>query len=54
MGVENIWLIDPETRSGQASTAEGWRDTMEFEITGTAVRLNLVSILSNLDRSRMA
>src|ERR1700691_5524258 len=31
MGIENIWLIDPGTRSGQASTGYGWQDTMEFE-----------------------
>ena len=24
MGIENIWLIDPGTRSGQASTSNGW------------------------------
>jgi Uma2 family endonuclease len=54
MGVENIWLIDPGTRSGQASTANGWRETMEFEIAGTPVNLSLVEIFRNLDRSRMA
>ena len=54
MGVENIWLIDPGTRSGQASTANGWRDTLEFEIAGTPARLSLVEIFRNLDRSRKA
>lgn len=54
MGVENIWLIDPGTRSGQASTLNGWRDTMEFEISGTPVRLSLLDIFSRLDQSRMA
>ncbi len=52
MGVENIWLIDPGTRSGQASTASGWQDTLEFEIAGTPVRLSLADIFSKLDRSR--
>jgi Uma2 family endonuclease len=54
MGVENIWLIDPGTRSGQASTANGWRETMEFEIPGTPVQLSLLDIFDKLDRSRMA
>jgi Uma2 family endonuclease len=54
MGVENIWLIDPGTRSGQASTANGWRETMEFEIAGTPIRLSLADIFSRLDQSRMA
>jgi len=54
MGIENIWLIDPGTRSGQASTPNGWHETVEFEIPGTPVRLSLVDIFGRLDRSRMA
>jgi Uma2 family endonuclease len=53
MGVENIWLIDPGTRSGQASTSHGWRDTLEFDIEGTAIRLSLVDIFRRLDQSRL-
>jgi Uma2 family endonuclease len=52
MGIGNIWLIDPGTRSGQASTADGWRDTMDFEIPGTPVRLSLADLFSRLDQSR--
>jgi Uma2 family endonuclease len=54
MGIENIWLIDPGTRSGQASTADGWRDTLEFSIPGTPIRLNLDEIFAKLDQSRSA
>jgi Uma2 family endonuclease len=54
MGIENIWLIDPAIRSGQASTAHGWQDTMEFEIPGTAIRLSLADLFGNFDRSRRA
>jgi Uma2 family endonuclease len=54
MGIENIWLIDPGTRSGQASTADGWRDTLEFEIPETSIRLCLPDIFRALDQSRMA
>jgi Uma2 family endonuclease len=53
MGIENIWLIDPSTRSGQASTPEGWRETLEFAIQGSPVCLSLVDIFNKLDRSRM-
>jgi Uma2 family endonuclease len=52
MGIENIWLIDPGTRSGQASTAHGWQDTTDFEIPGTPIRLSLADIFSRLDQSR--
>lgn len=54
MGVENIWLIDPGTRSGQASTPDGWRETMEFEIAGSSVQLSLADIFNRLDQSRKA
>jgi Uma2 family endonuclease len=54
MGIENIWLIDPATRSGQASTPDGWRETLEFAIEGSPVRLSLVDIFDKLDRSRNA
>lgn len=52
MGIENIWLIDPGTRSGQASTPEGWLDTMEFTIRGTAIRLGLHDLFIKLEQSR--
>jgi hypothetical protein len=54
MGIENIWLIDPGTRSGQSSTGHGWQDTMEFAISGTPIRLSLEDIFSKLDQSRRA
>jgi Uma2 family endonuclease len=52
MGIENIWLIDPGTRSGQMSSPHGWQDTLEFEIPTTPVRLSLADIFGKLDRSR--
>jgi Uma2 family endonuclease len=52
MGIENIWLIDPQTRSGQASTPGGWRDTMELTIAGTQIRLDLADLFHRLDQSR--
>jgi Uma2 family endonuclease len=52
MGIANIWLIDPSTRSGQASTPRGWQDTMEFEIPDTSIQLSLGDLFAKLDRSR--
>jgi Uma2 family endonuclease len=54
MGVEHIWLIDPGTRSGQASTSDGWRETVEFEISGTPILMNLADLFRRLDQSRGA
>jgi Uma2 family endonuclease len=54
MGIENIWLIDPESRSGQAATADGWRETLELAIPGTPIRLSLSEIFRRLEQSRQA
>jgi hypothetical protein len=54
MGIENIWLIDPGIRNGQASTVNGWRDTLEFDIPGTPIHLSLVELFRSLDQSRTA
>ncbi|MBT9331094.1 Uma2 family endonuclease [Paracidobacterium acidisoli] len=51
MGVENIWLIDPSTRSGQAAIPQGWQDTLEFGIPETPIRLSLEDLFARLDRS---
>jgi Uma2 family endonuclease len=54
MGIENIWLIDPGIRNGQASTVNGWRDTLELDIPGTPIHLSLVELFRSLDQSRTA
>jgi Uma2 family endonuclease len=54
MGIENIWLIDPNVRSGQMATSDGWRDTLDFEIPGTPIRLSLADLIARLDLSRMS
>jgi len=54
MGIENIWLIDPGTRSGQNFVSNGWQDAMEFEIPGTPIQLNLTDLFGRLDQSLTA
>jgi len=52
MGVENIWLIDPTTRTGQMANQSGWLDTMQLRVTGTGILVDLDDIFARLDRSR--
>jgi Uma2 family endonuclease len=50
MGIENIWIIDPETRTGRACVANAWIETRRFEISGTEVHLELDWLFNELDR----
>lgn len=53
MGVENIWLIDPTTRTGQMASSTGWIDTMLLTVTGTPIAVDLNDLFARLDRSRL-
>jgi Uma2 family endonuclease len=56
MGVENIWLIDPTTRSGQmaapAESKPGWLDTMQLFVNGSPILIDQNDLFARLDRSR--
>jgi len=50
-GIEHVWVIDPQTRSGYRSTADGLQPVVsgEFTIPGTSMRLNLAELFAELD-----
>jgi Uma2 family endonuclease len=50
MGVPNIWLINPEDRTGRVCRAEGWLDTTRFTVEGTVIYLDLEWLFSRLNR----
>ncbi len=47
MGVKNIWVVDPETRTGYDWNA-GWHETEHFHAEGTPVHLDLPAIFAGL------
>ncbi len=52
MGIENIWLIDPETRTAQVCSKETWTETTRFAVSGSPVFLDVSALFARLDRRR--
>jgi Uma2 family endonuclease len=50
MGVPNIWLIDPETRTGRVCEGAVWRETRRFEVEGRGIYLELDWLFERPDR----
>jgi Uma2 family endonuclease len=50
MGIENIWIIDPETRTGRACIANAWLETLRFQVNGTEIHLELDWLFKEMDR----
>jgi Uma2 family endonuclease len=49
MGVEHIWLLDPESREAYRCTASGFEKVCELSIAGTPLHLPLPQIFAALD-----
>lgn len=50
MGVQNIWLLDPETRTAEFYQAGNWMAAVRLEVPGSPVYLDLPEIFAELDR----
>ncbi len=52
-GVENVWIIDPETRIAYRYTAAGLEEvqTGELSVPGTPIRVVLSDLFAELDRA---
>jgi len=51
MGVKNIWIFDPETRTGHVCTATGTasQKTGTLQVNGTGIELSIKEIFATLD-----
>lgn len=52
LGVENLWLIDPTTRSGRMGVGADWVAAERLEIPGTPIHVELPSLFAKIDPSR--
>jgi len=52
MGVENIWLIDPDTRTARVCKGENWTETTRFIINDNPIYLDVIALFARLDRNR--
>ena len=50
MGVPNIWLIDPETRTARVCVKEAWIEKTRLEVAGTEIYLEVGALFARLFR----
>lgn len=50
MRVPNIWLIDPETRTGRVCRGAIWEEARRFAVEGGPIHLELEWLFGRLDR----
>ena len=48
MGVQTVWIIDPNTRSGRICSGVNWTESSRLVVMGTAVFVELAEIFSQL------
>ncbi len=51
MGVEAIWIIDPDTQTGQMCVGETWTDARRLLVAGTPIYVELDELFLYLDRT---
>lgn len=49
MGVEAIWIIDPEDRTAQIHTGQGWNNVSRLTVAGTPIYLDLKEFFDDID-----
>ncbi len=51
MGAQTIWIIDPETRSGQMCEGDTWTQAAILSVTGTPIYVELEQLFRSVDES---
>jgi len=54
MGVANIWLVDPHTRTGQEFRDNRWVEVSEFVVPSTPIKIALAELFTEFDRFNQA
>jgi Uma2 family endonuclease len=54
MGVENMWIIDPGSRTGRACLGPAWVAADRLEIPGTPIHVHLLTLFSQIDSQAKA
>ena len=49
MGVETVWIIDPQTRSGRMCVASGWLAAERLEVAGTPIHVGLADLFARIE-----
>ena len=52
MGIETVWIIDPQTRSGRMCLGPNWHTAARLEVPGTPLYVELESIFAQIGERR--
>ena len=50
MGIPNIWLIDPESRTARTCRDNAWIETTRFSVEGSEIYLDVTALFAQLDK----
>jgi Uma2 family endonuclease len=50
MGIRNIWVVDPQTRTGQTFSDGRWYYMPQLTVPGTEIRIDLDQIFAEFDQ----
>ena len=48
MGIQNIWLLDPATRTARTCENKAWVEVSRFEVTGTEIYIDVDKLFAKL------
>jgi Uma2 family endonuclease len=48
MGVQTIWIIDPETRTARVCSGKSWTQATRLEVPGTPIYMELDTVFAQL------
>ncbi len=52
MGIENLWIIDPDTRTARACKAETWTEVARLTVEGSPIYLDVPALFARLDKRK--
>ncbi len=52
MGVQTIWMIDPDTRTARVCCGDSWTQATRLVVPGTPIHVELETLFVALDRGR--
>jgi Uma2 family endonuclease len=54
MGVETVWIIDPQTRTGRMCVGSSWTSAMRLEVPGTPIYVELAAMFDQINPPALA
>jgi Uma2 family endonuclease len=52
MGVQTIWIIDPQTRTGRVCSGSSWTQATRLEVSGTGIHVDLDKLFAELGHDK--